>query len=134
VTHNPAPAVENGPGPYQTPGMRLRWWTLEQWLALSWELQARRCSAGTYRKQAAHLDALARHPHVVAKGTLEGLRQAREFLERSSVRPARGQRGGTSWERLLVCVNNGIANHIHTEQLEVAVRSELAAILEEGHE
>jgi hypothetical protein len=134
VSHRPAPAIVNGAGPYLTVGLRARWWTLEQWLALAWELQARRCSAGTYQKQAAHLDELARHPHVVAKGSLEGLRQAREFLERPAVRPARGQRGGTSWERLVVCVNNAIAHHIHAEQLEVAVRSELAALLEEGHE
>lgn len=131
MTHEPAPRILDTPGPWRTPGTRLVWWSLSQWLAGAYELHGRRkASAGLYRQQTVHLSALAAQPRVILKANIEALRALVRHLNQPGVKPVQGRRAGTAWERVLVCGNNAIANHIHTETLERAVLEEERQLME----
>lgn len=128
MTHNPAPAIVDVPPPYRTPGTRLAWATAGEWLDAMIDLHRRRCSAQAYQAQAAHMDELARHPRLLHEAESNELLGIRAFICAPGNRPARGRRGGTSWNRILCSVNNAIA---YTEQLERGVHVELLQLLKE---
>lgn len=94
---------------FTTPGTRLNWTTIGEWLEHLEQLRGRRIAAATYAARRAHLEELARRSNEWFQ------EQAVEDLERvvpalRNMRPVEGQRAGSSYERAIVQVKNAISN------------------------
>jgi len=107
VRGRPAPPIVEGVSPFRTPGTRRSWGSGAEWTAHAKDLHEGRISAKIYAARAAHLDELARHPDFLEAQPLEDLELVRAALL-LFYRPVKGSRAGTSYERVLVTVNNAI--------------------------
>lgn len=132
MTHTPAPRVVQGNGPFRTPGSRLTWGTVDEWLQQAALLASRRISAQRHAQESAHLTELARRRGILDQANTRQLEVLRGFLGRSGYRPPRGMRAGTSWQAVLEHLNNTIYSR---EQLDREVlehqREHAAAVLAE---
>lgn len=82
---------------YSTPKTRLRWPTLREWLNAHKRLEARSPSMAKNVALKAHVRVLP--DSIVASGSTADLVERRKLLFR--LRPPRGQRGGTDYERIV---------------------------------
>jgi hypothetical protein len=89
-----------------TPGTRRTWHTGRQWVAHLRDLHRRRGTrAKVYRDLDAHLAALDRASiRGMGRANLEAIREALEL-----VKPARGHRAGTDYERIVNETHNELA-------------------------
>lgn len=96
-----------------TPGTRLTWTTPLEWIAHDRALEQRRHSAGRYRAEDAHLEALAGAGTWFLTQELEQLvaldRYVRAQSRRSRFKPARGNRAGSPYVRIVDALNAAIA-------------------------
>lgn len=93
-----------------TPGTRLSWSTPGEWMAHDCALMLRRHSAGRYKAEASHLEALAGAGTWFLSQSLEELLALDGYirLNPARFRPAPGRRAGSPRARILDALNAAI--------------------------
>lgn len=112
--------------PLRTPGTRITFQNLQEWIAGAYAISQRAPSAARYRAATAHFEAL---PDQLIR---QGVRHEVEAFVRlinglgnlEWHKPRRGHRGGTRWER---------ANVLARNRLTQIDRQDDAASMMEGH-
>ena len=89
-----------------TPGTRLSWSTPLEWMAHDCALQLRRHSAGRYKAEEAHLEALAGAGTWFLSQDLEQLVALDGYVRlnlrgRTRLQPVRGRRAGSPYVRII---------------------------------
>ncbi|KVV07440.1 hypothetical protein WK77_16775 [Burkholderia ubonensis] len=80
---------------HKTPGTRLQWSTLAEWMDAWSRIGARAASSKRHQQRAAHVAALAANMSVVNCETdVEVLAAAKQIIERENILPPRGMRAG----------------------------------------
>lgn len=125
--HRQAPAVVNSRPPYRTPGSRLVWSTVNEWLRDASVLAVRRISSQRHQQESAHLNTLAQHLDIIKQATDRELEVLRAYIGRQGYRPPQGMRAGTSWQAVLEAVNNELYVREQTEREIEDVQREFAA-------
>lgn len=78
-----------------TPGTRLTWCSLKEWIAAWKQINARAASSKKHRQRAAHVAVLASNIDVVNREMdIETLATAKQLIERENMLPPRGDREG----------------------------------------
>lgn len=80
---------------HTTPGTRLTWSTLQEWIDAWRRLDARAATSKRHQQRAAHVVELARNMDVVNReADVEVLFSAKQLIELENVLPPRGMRAG----------------------------------------
>ncbi|MEX3917935.1 hypothetical protein AB4Y43_17085 [Paraburkholderia sp. BR10872] len=83
------------PAVITTPGTRLKWSTLKDWMDAWQRINARAASSGRHRQRAAHIAGLASNMEVVNREKhITTLAAAKHLIERGGLLPPRGMREG----------------------------------------
>ncbi|MDR8093282.1 hypothetical protein KPB05_38140 [Burkholderia gladioli] len=78
-----------------TPGTRVTWCSLKEWIAAWKQINARAASSKKHRQRAAHVAVLASNIGVVNREMdIETLAAAKQLIERENMLPPRGNREG----------------------------------------
>jgi hypothetical protein len=109
-----APKAEKPAAPVtpkeRTPGTRVEWGTVQEWIAGAEAILGRRVSSGRYAAEREHLAALSNE--WIEAQPVADLRELATWLEdRASqeMKPIKGRREGTDYERVINALNNAIA-------------------------
>ncbi len=87
--------LQVAPAVHTTPGTRLTWSTLQEWIDAWRRLDARAASSKRHQQRAAHVVELARNMEVVNReADVEVLFSAKQLIELENVLPPRGMRAG----------------------------------------
>jgi len=80
---------------FTTPGTRIKWSSLEEWMVAWKRINARAASMKRHAQRAAHIAALASNMDVVNGETdIETLAVVKRLIERENMLPPRGEREG----------------------------------------
>jgi hypothetical protein len=122
----PIPASQAAPvvkpdigGPITTPGTRVEWSNVKEWLDRANEIGNRRSSAAQHKAAAEHFEELARNIERIVKASedLAELKRLDQYLNKvetmlgvkPGAMPHRGARGGTTWEKVNEAVKGRIS-------------------------
>lgn len=102
---------------YRTPGTRLSWSTLNEWISCALKIAARRPSRSRYEAADAHWLALS--DEVIKNAEQPELLSFTELINSIGNlawhKPHRGFRGGTKWEQINVEARNRLTRLKQTE-------------------